>query len=318
MSSRQRWDRQSGFVISLELILILTVLVIGTLVGVIAVRNALFELRENKLASTVIVKDSSDPVFYFKPVSYDLCEAPQILCRDPGYTLPAPTLGPAEGLFALVAIRPDRFATRDRIYYTTTDCTGAAYIAAPGDSSLPIGYLNALQVDANGDAVSYGVGQDDATTPAGVLYRSTTMDAAALTTIASVWTSLDPDCLLFTGADPVIYSSPMPLCQDLTVTASTFDAGARAIPLREAVEVVDSMGRNLLQGAEIVDAMGMVVYSDYTLPFNVMAWVPSVTYTPGVPEGAPLQDATAPGATTAPGPPATFPDAGPEDDPPSP
>ena len=71
--------------------------------------------------------------------------------------------------------------------------------------------------------------------------------------------------------------------------------------------------------------MGGNLLAAFDPNFSSMAWIPSVTYTLPVPEGAPLQDATAPGATTDPGlpissppgpHPGAFPPAGPEDAPP--
>lgn len=265
-----RSRNQRGFVITLELILILTILVFGTLVGVIAVRNGLLSLLENKIASTLFVKDGATPPLLIKPISFDLCEAPQFLCPDPD-----------NGLFALLGIRPNRFVSRDRVYFTTTDCTGTAYLATPGDSTLPVGYLNALQ------GVSYAAGPPDGGSPAGRLYRSTATPAGAVT-IQSVWTSLNPDCyLLSNGNDPVVYSSPTPLlCENLVTTASTFSAS----------------GRSLLVAEEVLDAGGDNVLEPYTTLFSVMAPVaPTITYTPAVPEGVGPQGPGVPGATTTPG-----------------
>ncbi len=470
-------SRPAGFIISTELMLILTILVIGSLVGVIAVRNALFELRENKLAYTVIVKDSTAPdPFMFKPVNYDLCEAPQILCRDTGLTPADPmTPGPTEGLFALVGIRPDRFVTRNRIYFTGAGCTGDAHIAPPGDPSLPIGYLNCgLQVDSGGDPVCYGVGPPS-TYPActlgvdcpdgGRLFRSDGITTSMIS-VASRWISLNPDCadlgptgttgeLITNGSfelPPIAVNgdfsppfSPLPTIWTVTAGAGHFNpcivgdglactfppshfsivppdgtliaysnggtlsqtvgltagatcdlslwvgcridgavcagGGARtftasvtdstATPLFVPLSGVLGPGSpewtqvstsfivtgtapftisltssgvqtnfdlvslscslpstaicedvaltlDLLPAVEVADDMGANVLSTFVPNFNVMAWVPSVTYTPPVPEGAPVQDATAPGSTTAPGLPPTFPAGGPEDDPPPP
>ena len=467
----------SGFIISTELMLILTILVIGSLVGVIAVRNALFELRENKLAYTVIVKDATAPdPFMFKPVNYDLCEAPQILCRDTGLTPADPmTPGPTEGLFALVGIRPDRFVSRNRIYFTGAGCTGDAHIAPPGDPSLPIGYLNCgLQVDSAGDPVCYGVGPPS-TFPActlgvdcpdgGRLFRSDGT-TTSMVSVASRWISLNPDCadLGSTGTTGELVTngsfelpaiavngdfsppfSPLPASWTVTAGAGHFNpcivgdglpctfppphfsivppdgtliaysnggtlsqavaltagatcelsawvgcridggvcagGGARtytvgvtdasATPLFVPLSGVLGPGSpewqqvstsfivtgtapftlsltssgvqtnfdqvslscsvpstaicedialtlDLLPTVEVADDMGANVLSTFVPNFNVMPWVPSVTYTLPVPEGAPVQDETAPGATTDPGDPTTFPAAGDEDDPPPP
>ena len=54
-------NRQAGFVLTLEFILIITILGIGLLVGIVAVRNALIVHIANKKSQQVYVYDSSDP-----------------------------------------------------------------------------------------------------------------------------------------------------------------------------------------------------------------------------------------------------------------
>ncbi len=195
---RRGTGSDSGYILTLVLVLVFTTLVIGSLVGLAALRNGLF-IR----SQTLVIEDSAaTPLVVGRASEFDLCDAPQVLCRDTGFT-PADftTPGPTEGLFALVGVRPDRLVSRDRIYYTGLDCTipagETAYIAPPAVASttpaLPVGYLNALE------AVSYGVGApatwpaDMATFGPGLLYRSdgTTLETPA---IQSVWTSLAPDC----------------------------------------------------------------------------------------------------------------------------
>ncbi|HLF57936.1 MAG TPA: hypothetical protein VI942_13940, partial [Thermoanaerobaculia bacterium] len=58
---RGRDRAQGGFVITLELVLILTILGIGLLVGIVAIRNALFVYWQKKKAQAVLVYDSSVP-----------------------------------------------------------------------------------------------------------------------------------------------------------------------------------------------------------------------------------------------------------------
>ncbi len=485
---RSRPQSSGGFIVSLELILIFTVLIIGTLVGVMAVRNALFTLREGRLTSMVIVKDSTapDPIL-IKPVNYDLCEAPQILCRDFGFT-PADTMtpGPTEGLQALVGVRPDRFVSRNRIYFDAAGCTGTPYIAPPGDPSLPIGYFNcALQVDSAGDPVCYGVGppSDFSTctlgvdcTDGGLLYRNDGIVTSPIA-VASRWISLNPDCAdpgfpggttgelvvngsfeipvladggfvaavgptwalaggagtfnplavgpglpdppfdgphFSPGAPPTLlptqnvpagvntffsnggtatqtlvgvpaaascllsvwigrradfgpptppfvspqsYSvtvsnsapavvgsiagsitpaspewarfvtpftatGPGPFTLALTaggvqvnfdaasVTCTTLAGGSGAVCEDVALTL------DLLPTVEVVNAMAVNVLAVFEPNFSSMAWIPAVAYTPPAPEGAPVQDATAPGTTTDPGDPLSFEPPGDENDPP--
>lgn len=273
---------------SLELLLVLTILVVGALVGVIALRNGLFRLASSRAAATVFVKDSTAPSpFQFRPVSYDLCEAPQVLCLDP-----------ANQLSALLGMRPNRFVSRDRVYYTGPGCTGTPYVAVPGDSTLPVGYFNALQ------GVTYAVGAPLAWGTPGCLteadlgltptcevrlFRSSGAPTPVLA--LSRFVSLNPDCAL--GVPPILPAPLADVCETIAPAALT---------LLPAVEVTtDGMvgSPNLL--------------TQYTPLFTVMPkGDATVTFTPAVPEDAPLQDASAPGSTTAPGDPATFPSATPE------
>ncbi len=223
MSSGQSRRRQAGFIISLEFLLFTTILVIGSLAGVIAVRNAIFTAAA-KNVSRKLIKDSTAPTFLVvgKTVNYNLCEQPQIRCPDPRGTF----MDPDDDLFALIGVIPRRFTSRDRIYFDGINCTGDAYIASPGDDDLPTGGLNALQ------GRSYGVGPPDSwpctfdatatsCTDGGLLY---TNDAAAgATPVLSVWTSMDPDCFQFSGSDPLITT---PVVE--TLARYPFTAGSAA------------------------------------------------------------------------------------------
>jgi hypothetical protein len=307
---RRTRGRSTGFIITLELILIFTILVIGSLVGVIAVRNALFQLYTAKAQFDVVIGDSSDPQVLVKPVNYDLCEAPQILCKDPGFVddgggAPFDPGAPSQGLFALVGIRPERFVSRDRVYFTDANCTGGAYVAFPGDSTLPVGYFNALQ------GVSYAVGPPEnwpctfggTCVGVGLLYRNAEdTPPGAPVDINSVWTSLNPDCYLHSGGtDPVVYSDPPEHCEDLTGDGFTTDnLGVPGLLLAE--EVIEEDGANVLDKFTPLMAV-------------VLPTVTEVTVTDAVAEDAPLQ--VGPGdPITETGQP-TMEDAGAEDAPPN-
>ena len=157
---RSRHRRAAGFIVTIELLLILTILVIGTFAGCAMLRNELIQLRVNKEFSGVILRDSSDDGGGFddafgKPVSYDLCEAPEILCKDFGFSTGVTTAGATEGLYALVGVRATHFVSRNRVYFDGTTCgDGNAYVAVPvvsDPTELPIGYFNCgLQVDDDG------------------------------------------------------------------------------------------------------------------------------------------------------------------------
>jgi hypothetical protein len=202
--SRSR-GKSGGFIISLELILIFTILILGTLGGFLAVKRALINLF---LRNSIIVVDSSDPIKRIgKAFDFDQFEAPRILFTDYDSD-PAGT-----NRRALVGVRDDRFTTRHQIYYPKAsgadpiDCTVTAAgaenpcIIQAGDETLEeasittpfgpagtegfIGYLYPMQPDPAtptdpSSGLSYGVGRTDPASPLvgtepqrGTLYRQT-------------------------------------------------------------------------------------------------------------------------------------------------
>lgn len=212
---RRRANGQAGFVITLELVLIFTILGIGLLVGLVAIRNALFVWWSKKQAQTVWVYDSSVPAKVLGPVrDFDEHETPRLFYIDRQFispTLPDASIDPnwvGRNYRAFVGVRDDRFTSRHRLFYTSGDCSGvAACIAGPGEEgddnravgSPPIGeaggigYLYAMQ-----QGPSYGIGADLTNVAAGgvggfpgALYRSSAeqCDDATITGIQSYWES---------------------------------------------------------------------------------------------------------------------------------
>lgn len=59
-------NKKSGFIISVELLLITTILVIGLIVGLVPVRNAVIA----ELADTSVVIDSIDHSFTYEGISF--------------------------------------------------------------------------------------------------------------------------------------------------------------------------------------------------------------------------------------------------------
>jgi len=212
---RRRARGQAGFVITLELVLIFTILGIGLLVGLVAIRNALFKWWVNKQAQTVWVYDSSSPAKVLGPVrDFDEHEAPRLFFIDRNVTWQDSLGDPFTANFrAFIGVRDDRFTGRQRIFYTDPSCAGTPCIQGSGredadaylygtveDLSSPpieigrvnkaggVGYLYPLQ-----QGPSYGIGADVDQTFNGIrlpgtLYR----ESAAIcdtSTIESAWVS---------------------------------------------------------------------------------------------------------------------------------
>lgn len=193
-ASRSSTTQDRGFILTLTLILVITFVVIGTFVGLAALRNGLLV----KSGENVLFDDTG--LAFGRAKTFDLCEAPQLVCKDPD-----------NGLLPIVGVRPDRFTTRNQVYYSAAGCTGDVYLAppavpAPGSPGfwqpqLPVGYLNgALLETVASERVAYGVGAPagfsfatQSPTGPGRLYRSTGA-APASQLIGSVWTSMAPDC----------------------------------------------------------------------------------------------------------------------------
>lgn len=171
--------RQRGFIITVELILITTILVIGTLAGVVAIRDALVKQYAQKQSREVYVSDANGQVLG-KAVDFDEHDAPRIPYID--RTLPPGTDGVQRNYRVLIGVRDDRFTSREPVYYSTENCTGTPCIKATSDERADsydvasdgaagaVSYLNALQGGPN-----YGIGRDTSGGFKGYLYRETSV-----------------------------------------------------------------------------------------------------------------------------------------------
>lgn len=161
--------KQGGFIITIELMLIITILIIGSLAGIVAVRDALFKHYVNRQAQTVLVSDANGVVLG-TPVDFDEHEAPRIFYIDR-------SLIPARR--ALIGIRDDRFTGREPLYYQGASCRGEPCIKRPSDELVDsrstdgivgtgaVGYLYGLQ-----GTPTYAIGRSPDGLP-GRLYRET-------------------------------------------------------------------------------------------------------------------------------------------------
>jgi hypothetical protein len=210
---------QAGFILTMEMILIFTILGIGLLVGIVAIRNALFKLYVTRQAHAVYVYDSDDPPKRLARVrDFDEHEAPRLFYNDRGVEWPAGG-GELHNFRAMIGVRDDRFTSRHRIFYKGEGCTGDPCIAgasveasdnegvgfvqdSDGTDELTrsiqeaggMGYLYALQRIGEPGGVagpSYGIGRDvdePISGLPGTLYRQTATTCSA-GDIQSRWTS---------------------------------------------------------------------------------------------------------------------------------
>lgn len=154
-TSRRLYQRQGGFIITVELILITTILIIGSLAGVVAIRDALRDYSADRAGSVALVSDANG-VILGPAVDYDEHEAPRIPYIDRS----VPPLAPDpehRNYRALIGVRDDRFTGREPVYYSETNCTGTPCIKAPSDELTDsrgldgnlgggsVGYIYALQ-----------------------------------------------------------------------------------------------------------------------------------------------------------------------------
>jgi hypothetical protein len=228
--------RQSGFVLSVEAILILTLLGIGLLVGVVAVRDSLFKwYMAQQDTKFIAAAAGTDPaVLIGEVIGFDQHETPLVPFID--YE---PVANSTINFRALIGVRDDRFTSRQPIFYSDTQCTSNPCIAIAGSEDADtlvanltgetgsISYLYALQ----GNGPTYGVGAGTGADVRGKLYRQDSGVACGAGTLQSMWVS-----------QRVVAGSP---CVDLTASGSTI-SGASLTFFESATEVLAN-GVNALE-----------------------------------------------------------------------
>lgn len=160
---------QSGFILTLELMILMTVLGIGLLIGFISVRDAVFKYYIVEQSKEIFVSDAND-VNLGRSIGFDEHEAPLLVFVDRSQT---------ENFRSLLGVRDDRFTSREPVYYTLPNCQGDPCMKLPSDEDadsqgidfLPntgsVSYLYALQ-----GGPTYGVGAGNDNRVKGALYRS--------------------------------------------------------------------------------------------------------------------------------------------------
>lgn len=160
---------QGGFVITVELLLLTSILVLGSLVGIVAIRDALVKRYVSQQSQKAIVVDAQGKLLG-EAVDFDEHDAPRLFYIDRSQ---------ARSYRTLIGIRDDRFTSREPLYYAGNSCEGEPCIKTVSDESSDnsgvdgvsgsgsVSYFNALQGQPN-----YAVGQGASGLP-GALYRET-------------------------------------------------------------------------------------------------------------------------------------------------
>ncbi|MEZ7490481.1 hypothetical protein QO198_02850 [Pseudoalteromonas distincta] len=147
---------QQGYILTIELILIITILIIGSIGGVVLVRDALIKRHQTKVDNQITVVDANNRPLGIA-VSFDEHQAPLIFYTDRG----------ANNTYrALIGIRDDRFTSREAVYYDAPNCQGNPCLKGLSDEATDsqgvsklnntgnVSYINALQQGPN-----YAIGQ---------------------------------------------------------------------------------------------------------------------------------------------------------------
>lgn len=177
---------QGGFVITLELIIIISILGFGTLVGIVMIRDALVKHYVAKQSSETLVADANGRILG-EAIDFDEHDAPRIFYVDRSGAIAYRTL---------IGVRDDRFTSREAIYYSGSACTGVPCIKTTSDELtssrgmdyLPgtgnVSYFNALQGGPN-----YAVGRGGSGLPGNLFRESLLMCPVAASQLQSRWMS---------------------------------------------------------------------------------------------------------------------------------
>ena len=148
--------KEQGFIITTTMVVVFTVVFIGLIVGIVAVRDAWFKTTVFENSVDVFVMTDAGDVLG-KAVDFDEHEAPLVPFVD--YDVPDPNGG---NYRVLVGVRDDRFTSRERVYYPNSlNCTGQPCVFVPS-----------TELSGNTSVNSRGV--DEVTGTGGVSYQLAT------------------------------------------------------------------------------------------------------------------------------------------------
>jgi len=205
MRRRAGTGRQNaGFIITVELLLMLALFVVPLIVGGTIVARKLLTLYLDRRDyaelpySRAVVWDSSAPAKVVGPVvGYDPYEAPLVLFRDD-----------ATKAGVILGIRTNRITSYGEVFYTNASCTSDPMVraynasvgtgaAAPSYEYVPDGFAYQMQ------GVSYAMGSDN------ILYRAQNATGANVTSDGTnlfVWQSRDLAPSTLSSPDPPCYT----------------------------------------------------------------------------------------------------------------
>ena len=196
-TTNRNYRRQSGFILSMEAVLLFTILGIGLFLGMSILRNSLIKYYFNQVNTRFFVADSTTaPILIGDVVGFDEHETPLVVFTD--YDSASNALPGDFNYRTLIGIRDDRFTTRQPLLYSDASC--GVPVCIPGRSSEvanglivtaanttgTISYMNAMQ---GANAPVYAVGRilTGATPNIDQLYRST--GTACAVAVQSMWVS---------------------------------------------------------------------------------------------------------------------------------
>lgn len=177
---------QKGFIITLEMIIIISILGFGTLVGIVMIRDALVKHYVAKQSYEAYVLDSGGRLLG-KAVDFDEHDTPRAFLVDRSLETTFRTL---------IGIRNDRFTSREAVYYSGSDCTGTPCIKTIGDesaSSRGVDYLpgtgNVSSFNALQGGPNYAVGRGALGLPGNLFRESELVCPVAPSELRSRWMS---------------------------------------------------------------------------------------------------------------------------------
>jgi hypothetical protein len=215
LASRQGFLKQRGFILSIEAVLLFSVVGIGLMVGLVVLRDALIRLYVSGQEARFIVADSaSPPTFIGTALGFDEHESPVLVFTD------YDPLGTGINFRSLLGVRADRFTSRQVVLYQSTDCNSTyalpVCIAKTGSEAANVLVRNRTGVSAStsqlyplqGYGPVYAVGRGFTDTDQGRLYRAGYSAgenpeplACPANSLNSAWLSMadsSESCVLFT------------------------------------------------------------------------------------------------------------------------
>lgn len=203
-TTNRNYRHQSGFILSMEAVLLFTILGIGLFLGMSILRNSLIKYYFNQVNTRFFVADSTPTsrIMIGDVVGFDEHETPLVVFTDyDSASNDLPGALTTNNYRTLIGIRDDRFTTRQPLLYSDAACGIPACISGRGSElandlivdsaknissiTIPgaISYLNAMQGDY---APVYAVGR---ILPGTIdyLYRST--GTACAVPLLSMWVS---------------------------------------------------------------------------------------------------------------------------------